>query len=129
MTTHALNRLYLVPALAALAACTSARPAEQGSAAVAALKPPAVDESNLDRAVNPCDDFYQFACGGWMAKTPIPPDRAQWSRSFSEIAERNVVTLREILESPPKEQPADPYARKLYDYYTTCMNEEKAETD
>jgi putative endopeptidase len=90
---------------------------------------PGVDPEALDRSVNPCDDFYEFACGGWAARTSIPPDRPAWSRSFSEITERNLATLREILEAYAVGQfePGDE-ARKLGDFYATCMDEEKAET-
>ena len=43
-------------------------------------------------------DFYQFACGGWRAKNPIPPDQTRWGR-FNELAERNREELHQILES------------------------------
>src|SRR3989441_12555490 len=58
-----------------------------------------VDPEALDRSVDPCTDFYEFACGGWAARTSIPADRPAWSRSFSEITERNLGILRESLEA------------------------------
>ena len=89
-----------------------------------------VDPEALDRSINPCDDFYAFACGGWLARTSIPPDRPAWSRSFSEITERNLAILREILEADAAGhfEPGDDEARKLGDFYATCMDEQKAET-
>jgi predicted metalloendopeptidase len=90
-----------------------------------------VDPSLLDRAVDPCVDFYRHACGGWIAKTPIPADRPAWSRGFSEIKERNQTVLRAILEEDAGGKAAtaeDPYAAKLGDFFATCMDEAKAES-
>ncbi len=80
----------------------------------------AVDLASLDRAADPCTDFYQFTCGGWMSSHPIPSDRSTWSR-FDELQERNDQLLRQILESAAARPSAD--TRKIGDYYASCMDE------
>ena len=90
-----------------------------------AAPPPTLDVSALDRGVQPCDDFYRFACGGWIAATPIPPDRPAWFRGFSEIQQRNQIVLREILEDAAAGELDAPYADKLGRFWTTCMDEEQ----
>lgn len=140
MTARKTDRIArpLVRSLAALCLAGSwgcaPRPPARG-AVVAPAGPPAipgaapdVDLSIIDRAVAPCSDFYRYACGGWLAATPIPPDRPAWSRSFSEIDERNLARLRDILAADAAAPPADPEDRKLGDFYATCMDEAKAET-
>jgi endothelin-converting enzyme/putative endopeptidase len=91
--------------------------------------PAGVDAAAMDLSVNPCDDFYQFACGGWLKSTPIPPDRSRWGRGFDVIEERNEQILKEILEATAegKAPPGTPYAKQLGDYYATCMDESKLE--
>jgi putative endopeptidase len=120
-------------AVLALAACSSApapRPAAASQAASTPPALPAVDESAMDPTADPCDDFYQYACGGWMRANPIPPDKSRWTRSFDTVNERNQLLVRDILEKDAAGQsdPADPYAKKVGDFYATCMDEQKAET-
>jgi putative endopeptidase len=82
------------------------------------------DVAALDRSTKPCDDFYQFACGGWMKTTPIPEDEASWVRSFSVIHEDNQKLLRDILERDAKgDTRGDAYGQKLGDTWATCMDE------
>ena len=39
---------------------------------------PSLDVPSMDKTANPCVDFYQYTCGGWMKNNPIPPDQASW---------------------------------------------------
>ena len=72
-----------------------------------AAQGPAVDSS-----VSPCDDFYQYACGPWMAGHPIPAAESRWGR-FEELEDRNREILRDILEKS---------RGQIGDYYAACMD-------
>ena len=74
----------------------------------------------IDRTADACTDFFQYACGAWMAKNPIPADRSSWGR-FDELQERNNETLRKILDAASAGR--DPASKKIGDYYASCMDE------
>jgi putative endopeptidase len=81
-----------------------------------------LEAGSLDRTTDPCVDFYQFACGGWIQNNPIPADRAHWSRA-SEIDERNKASLKTLLEDAAKPTAGNPANKKLGAYYASCMDE------
>ncbi len=99
-----------------------ARPAPAMPGVKVTLADVGLESGSLDHTVDPCVDFYQFACGGWLAQNPIPPDRSSWGRG-AEIDEKNTVALEALLEKASKGSGADATTRKLGDYYAACMDE------
>ena len=83
--------------------------------------------SAMDRSVDPCTDFYTYACGGWIASNPIPPDQASWS-VYSKVEDENRSELRQILEqSAFASANRDAVTQKIGDYYASCMDEKAIE--
>jgi len=81
------------------------------------------DLSAMDRTADPCNDFYQYVCGTWINNNPIPADQGRWGR-FNQLAERNRLMLRKILEQASANDPKrDAVHQKIGDYYQACMDE------
>ena len=88
------------------------------------------DVSNLDRSANACQDFNRFANGGWIDKNPIPAAYSRWGR-FELLDEMNLTTLRGILDDLTKRQNLKPGSneQKVADFYSSCMDEAKIESE
>jgi endothelin-converting enzyme/putative endopeptidase len=81
------------------------------------------DVEAMDKTVDPCTDFYQFACGSWRKANPIPADRGAYSR-FAELDDNNHFVLRDILNQISANDPKrDANDTKVGDYYASCIDE------
>jgi putative endopeptidase len=83
---------------------------------------PSLDVPSMDRKADPCVDFYQYTCGGWMTHNPIPPDQARWS-VYGKLGTDNLQFLWGILDDLSKNAASrTPSQQKIGDYFASCMD-------
>jgi putative endopeptidase len=83
--------------------------------------------SNLDREVDPAQDFFAYANGGWLARHPIPSSEAAWGIG-DRVRDELYAELRKINESSAgAKAAAGSDIRRIGDFWTTAMDESKAE--
>ena len=77
----------------------------------------AIDPSNMDTTVACGEDFYEYACGGWIKKNPLKPEYARYG-SFDVLAENNQKQMRELIDELEKaENEPGSVAQKVGDLY------------
>lgn len=77
---------------------------------------PILDVNAIDKRVNPCENFYQYACGQWLEQTKLPAHKAVIYRQSEELENQSWVELKNIIE---KSEPTS----SLHRFYSACMSE------
>ncbi len=112
-----MKKLFTMMALAVMAASASAQ-----------LKS-GINMNDLDKSVRPADDFYEYACGGWMKANPLPAAYSRYG-SFDRLAEDNNKRINGILkELQENTYPAGSVEQKLSDLYKLAMDSARREQD
>ncbi len=126
-----MRRASIVPVLVLLAVgCKTETQTPGGATATPGIAPdiaaPVAAEvaANMDPSTNPCDDFYRYACGGWIDSTELPGDQPRYGR-FQALRERNQETLKSILDGLASEGDNDETG--LGKFYSACMDAEAVE--
>jgi endothelin-converting enzyme/putative endopeptidase len=107
---------------------------DQPKAAAAPEKPltalpytPSLNVPSMDKSADPCVDFYQYSCGGWMKSNPIPADQSSWS-VYGKLHDDNQRFLWGILDDLSKKTAGrTPTQQKIGDYFGACMDEAAVE--
>jgi len=88
------------------------------------------DIANMDRSAAACQNFFQYANGGWTKSNPVPAAYPSWGR-FNELADKNREVVHQILEEASKNTSAAKGSneQKIGDYYAACMDEARVEAD
>src|SRR5512146_1252425 len=88
---------------------------------------PSLDVDSMDKTADPCVDFYQYSCGGWMKNNPIPADQARWS-VYGKLYEDNQQFLWGILDELSKKTAGrNANQQKIGDFFGACMDEAAVE--
>jgi putative endopeptidase len=110
-------RLTILSAVIGLCATVALAQGGNKTPSPATLSPAHFGLENLDPKTDPCVDFYQYACVGWMAANPLPPDEVYWDAA-KQLQRRNESILHDVLEKVSLNDPKrSAVQREIGDYY------------
>ena len=115
--------------LATLLAAATTSLAQNSGAGAPVAQDHNFNPADLDTTCKACDNFFQYATGGWTAKNPIQPAYPSWGR-FNALQEQNQEVLHKILDAAATSKPAPgSIEQKIGDFYASCMDEKHIEAD
>lgn len=78
-------------------------------------------QANIDPTIQPCQDFYSFACGGWLRRHGIPEDKLSYG-IITAIGEHNEEKLQRLLLEPIQRRGPNSAERKVKEFYRSCID-------
>ncbi|KAG8919503.1 hypothetical protein FRC02_001598 [Tulasnella sp. 418] len=124
--THIATQTAVVTVTASPPAPTHTKPAhEKPCLAADCIKLSASILASIDESEDPCEDFYQYANGGWLKENPLPASKSSFGQ-FQHLQEQNHQIIKEILDdslTPLTTSPDALSMKKLKDFYASCMDE------
>ena len=116
-----MNKLMISLGIAAMALAGCAQDKEAGK--------PAIDLANFDNTTSPSEDFYQYACGGWMEANPLTPEYARYG-IFDQLEKENQEKLKVLIEElGSKPQAEGSVGAKIQMMYTMGLDSLKRNAD
>jgi putative endopeptidase len=95
---------------------------DAGAPDAAATRAPAIEMSFLDRKTEPCNDFYQFACGGWLEQNPLRTGESWRRRRSAPSAEIGTLVIKLIEDAWMQRSSSDnPETRAIGNYHQSCL--------
>ncbi|HEY4244014.1 MAG TPA: M13 family metallopeptidase [Kofleriaceae bacterium] len=82
----------------------------------------------MNPSANPCTDFFEYACGGFIKSAVVPPDRPTWG-AIAMVTKESEDFLHDVLEKAAKAPAGDPVLDKIGAYYAACMDEPAIEAN